>query len=397
MDADQLFGSPNPLAAFYSRFRVEERILLTGHSHQAWPDRARDAQLEAWDDAARLVDDKWERAFAVGDRVRDGFSRLMGDPDGLYALGANTHELLVRLLSALPLADRPRMVTTDSEFHSARRQLSRLEEAGVEVIRVSADPAPTVGERLSALVDDRTAAVLTSTVFFRDARIAGGLEAVAAACRLHGAALVLDVYHQLNAVPFSLRERGLEDAFAVGGGYKYCQLGEGNCFLRFPPDSDLRPVVTGWFAEFDALTDPASTTVDYGRGAWRFAGSTYDPTSHYRAASVFDFFVEQELTPVALRALSQRQVGRLAARFDALDLPESVVRRDRGIPLTEIAGFLCLRSARAEELSLCLRDADVFTDVRGDILRLGPAPYLSTRQLDDAITALAAAVGRAGC
>ena len=24
-------------------------------------------------------------------------------------------------------------------------------------------------------------------------------------------------------------------AFITGGGYKYCQLGEGNCFLRVPP------------------------------------------------------------------------------------------------------------------------------------------------------------------
>ena len=29
-------------------------------------------------------------------------------------------------------------------------------------------------------------------------------------------------------------------AFVVGGGYKYCQLGEGNAFLRFPPGCELR-------------------------------------------------------------------------------------------------------------------------------------------------------------
>src|SRR5262245_34123045 len=31
---------PNALARFYTRFRVADRLLLTGHSHQAWPDRA---------------------------------------------------------------------------------------------------------------------------------------------------------------------------------------------------------------------------------------------------------------------------------------------------------------------------------------------------------------------
>ena len=30
--------------------------------------------------------------------------------------------------------------------------------------------------------------------------------------------------------------------------------------------------------------------VEYPKGGMRFAGATYDPTSHYRAARVFDFF-----------------------------------------------------------------------------------------------------------
>ena len=53
---------PNPLAAHYSRFGVAERLLLTGHSHQAWPDVGFEAQQRAWLDAAELVDDKWPRA-----------------------------------------------------------------------------------------------------------------------------------------------------------------------------------------------------------------------------------------------------------------------------------------------------------------------------------------------
>ena len=69
----------NPLARHYSRFRVAERLLLTGHSHQAWPDVAFEAQQQAWLDAAELVDDKWERAEARAADVRDGFARLLGD------------------------------------------------------------------------------------------------------------------------------------------------------------------------------------------------------------------------------------------------------------------------------------------------------------------------------
>src|SRR5512133_1102675 len=142
-------GAPpavNPLAAHYTRFRVAERLLLTGHSHQAWPDVALEGQVEAFEDAARHVDDKWGRAFAKADEVRAGYRRLLGDPGGEITLGANTHELILRLLSALDLRGRPRLVSTDGEFHTLRRQLGRLAEAGLEVVRLPAQPADTLAE-----------------------------------------------------------------------------------------------------------------------------------------------------------------------------------------------------------------------------------------------------------
>jgi kynureninase len=386
MDPESLYGSPNALASHYSRFAVSQRLLLTGHSHQAWPDCGFDGQMRAWQDAARYVDDKWEQAFVQAGRVREGFARLLGDSGGCIALGVNTHELLVRLLSALPLRTRPRLVTTDGEFHSIRRQLDRLEEEGLSIVRVPEAPLESLAARLSRAVDDRTALVLVSAVFFDTGRIARGLGEVAAGCRRHGSRLLVDAYHALNVVPFLLSDEDLGDAFVVGGGYKYCQLGEGNCFLRIPPDTDLRPVVTGWFSEFTALADrEREERVAYGQGGDRFAGATYDPTSHYRAGAVFDFFRERGLTPVLLRQVSQHQIGLLASTFDALDLDPAVLSRHRASPLTEVGGFLALRSPVAASLVRNLHARGVWTDARGEVLRLGPAPYLSDRQLRDAM------------
>lgn len=388
--ASDLCGTPNALALHYGRFRVAERLLLTGHSHQAWPDRGFNGQRQAWLDAAELVDEKWERAFARAERVRRGYARLLGDDPENIALAQNTHELVVRFLSALPLRQRPRIVTTDGEFHTLRRQLDRLAEEGLEVVKVAAHPAASVAERLLPELDDRVAAVLVSSVFYETGHIAGGLRELQDACRRVGAELLVDAYHSLNVVPFRVADEGLEETFVVGGGYKYCQLGEGNCFLRVPPGrEDMRPVVTGWFSEFSALeASGAGGPVVYGRGPDRFAGSTYDPTSHYRAAEVFDCFEEWGLTPELLREVSQHQVGLLAERFDALDADPEVITRDRSVALSEIGGFLALRSPRAAELSRRLRERGVLTDYRDDLLRLGPAPYLAEDQLIESVELL---------
>lgn len=386
--------SPNSLAPHYTRFRVAERLLLTGHSHQAWPDAGYEGQGEAWDDAARLVDDKWERAFAMADRVRAGFARLLGEAPANIALGASTHELLIRFLSALPLERRPRLVTTDGEFHTIRRQLDRLAETGrVELVKVAAHPAASIAARLAASLDDRTAAVLVSSVLFGSGQRVPDLGSLAEACACHRAELLVDAYHHLNVVPFDVERQGLGGAFVTGGGYKYCQLGEGNAFLRVPPGrDDLYPVVSGWYSEFARLAEPAAGRVPYGEGIARWAGATYDPTSHYRAARVFAFLEREALTPALLREVSRHQVARLAAGIDALDLDPALLDRDRAVPLDAIGGFLALASPRAGDLVAALKARGVWADHRDATLRLGPAPYLSDDQLDQAVVALDEAV-----
>jgi kynureninase len=285
-------------------------------------------------------------------------------------------------------------LTTDGEFHAIRRQLDRLAEEGLEIVKLPADPTDSLAARLAEAVDDRTAAVLVSAVLFRSGRIVPGLGAVATACQRAGAELLVDAYHALNVMPFSLPAEGLTTAYVTGAGYKYCQLGEGNGFLRLPADCGMRPAVTGWFAEFATLSaSPESLPVPYPEGGARFAGATYDPISHYRGAAVFGFFAEQELTPAGLREISQHQIGMLARGFDDLALDPAVITRDRSFPLTEQGGFLVLTSPRASEICAGLGDRGVTVDRRGSALRLGPAPYLSDRQLTDAVTALGETVG----
>jgi len=145
---EELYQSPNKLAKHYSKFRVEERMLFTGHSHQAWPDCGFEAHQEAWNDAADLVDDKWGKAFEKAEEVKQGYGRLLNDKSGNITIAPNTHDLIIKLLSALPLKDKPRIVTTDGEFHSIRRQLDRLSEEGIEIVKVPSNPVAQVVDKI---------------------------------------------------------------------------------------------------------------------------------------------------------------------------------------------------------------------------------------------------------
>ena len=183
--------NPEELAKHYTRFRVTERILLTGHCHQARRTWCSKRSSRSSSTAAELVDDVWDEAFEKANEVRRGFARLMDDSPDPIALAPNTHELVVRFLSALPSKKRPKLLTTDGEFHTIRRQLDRLAEEGIEIVRLPAVPATTLAERLAAVVDDKTAAVLVSEALYRNAHIVPNPRATLEACEPHGADLLV--------------------------------------------------------------------------------------------------------------------------------------------------------------------------------------------------------------
>ena len=146
---------PFDLAAEFSRFRQNwpAKLHFAAHSHHFWPDATREAHLRAWDDAARLVDGKWQEVLGpVWQKVAQGVAKHLNLPviDGLVPAN-NTHEFVNRLLSCLPRDRKPRVLTSDAEFHSFRRQIERLAEDGlIELTVVPAEPFAGLAERLIA-------------------------------------------------------------------------------------------------------------------------------------------------------------------------------------------------------------------------------------------------------
>ncbi|TQV79496.1 kynureninase [Exilibacterium tricleocarpae] len=382
-----LAQSPNALAEDYSHAAVGARIMLTGHVHQAIPDVAQRGYAEHWDCLNKYGEERGDQVFERAWRVREGFAGRIDSAADSIALAASVHELFVRFLSVLPWSRRPRIITVASEHPSLLRQLSCLAEAGIEVIAVPGEPAVDIVERISVLIDDNTAAVCLGSVNRQTGLLVPGLDALLPVCQKWGAELFVDAYQSVNVLPFSLRGDNLEQAFVAGGGAKYCQMGNGNCFMHVPPGRDFRPLVSGWFGSFDAVRDDsAARPLAYGEGAKRFDGSTYDALPHFRAGHVFDYFERRGLTPAFLHDINRHQLALLAKTFHACDFNRTVIQLTADVEY--MGAFLALSSPVAAELCARLRDIGVHTDYCGQWLRLGPAPYLSDEQLTDAMIAL---------
>jgi selenocysteine lyase/cysteine desulfurase len=360
-----------------------ERLHFAAHSHHLWPDVSFEAQQQAWLDAARLADHKWDHIFAtVWPAAQNHVAREVQLPDARTVVFApNTHEFVVRILSCL--RDGARIVTSDSEFHSFERQTRRLEEEGLfRVERVASEPFASFGDRLLAAARrEATDLVFFSHVFFNSGAIVRDLDALVRALPADPL-VVVDGYHGFCAVPTNFGALA-DRAFYVAGGYKYAMSGEGACFLHVPSRVDLRPRNTGWFAAFGALQEKVAGRVPFASAGMRFMGATFDPTALYRFDAVMSWRDRIGLTTAKTRAhahaLQQRFVEGLSrtsiAGIDSARLVVPIADEHRG-------QFLTFRTPEARAISDRLDRAKIVTDARDDRLRFGFGVYQDESDVD---------------
>ena len=354
------------------------RMHFAAHSHHLWPDASFSGQVAAWNDAARLADRKWDRI--MGEIWPEAQAHVARELDcenaSSIAFSSNTHDFLVRLITAAPAQTSGplRVLTSDGEFHSARRQFDRFAEAGWIVLEtVATEPFEDFSDRfLEAALKSDTDLIFVSQVLFGSGRVFRLVDELAAIARPEGPWVVIDGYHAFMAIERPFGGTAARAAFYLGGGYKYAMAGEGCAFLHAPEGFGPRPPVTGWFAEFEDLSLPPGK-VGYAPDASRFLGATFDPSGLYRFNSVQRTLADNGLTTSIMSA----RVEELQKQFlDAIgNSPLASAELLNPLDGLKHARFLAFRSPNAKRWYEELKAKSCITDVRGDVLRIGFAIY----------------------
>jgi kynureninase len=350
--------------------RPDAPLHAAAHSHHPWPDVTFAAQQDAWRDAARLLDRKWDRIFGtVIPAAQAHVARQLNLPDpATVTFGPNTHGFVLRILSCLKTPTR--ILTTSSEFLSASRQIARLEEDGAIVVtRMPTEPFDTFEDRFAAAAaQGGHDLVFLSQVFFDSGYVTRDLAKIVSAVPDPETFVVIDGYHGFMAVPTDLAALAGR-AFYLAGGYKYAMAGEGACFLHCPPGYGARPRDTGWYAGFGAL-EGGGTDVPYATDGSRFLGATFDASALYRFNAVQDWLANRTVAEMLGQVRTIERAFLAGLTGSPLDPSHLLVpdesRRGR---------FLCFRTPDAAAITAHLAAQNIVVDHRADRLRIGFGIY----------------------
>lgn len=361
-----------------------ERVHLAAHSHHLWPDASYVGQMAAWQDAARLADRKWDRVMGElwpAAQAHVAAELHLPDPASIVFAG-NTHDFLIRLFASVERGPRQRpvrLLSTDGEFHSFRRQAARWVEAGEAVLQTVAPGPGTVDRLLAAATDFAPDIIFASQVQFGSGHVVDELDALAALADPAGPWVVIDGYHGFMALETDLSAIS-DRVFYLAGGYKYAMAGEGVAMMHCPPGYVPRPVLTGWYAEFDDLSLPPGM-VGYATDSARFMGATFDPSGLYRFVAVRDMLADEDLDTAKISAHCAALRSALLDQIDTTPLANASLLNPPQTGQAQ-ARFLAFRSPEASRWQAALAQMDIITDVRGDVLRLGFGLYNNARDVE---------------
>jgi len=254
-------AAPAPPRDYRAEFPIFRRsIYLNSCSLGALSTRSRarvNEYLDLWETrGASAWYEIWWGALA---ELRARYARLIGAAGGSIALHPNVSTALTAVAESLDYHRRPKVVVTSLDFPTVAYQWLARAGDGIEVVIVESPDGITVPvEAIARAVDDRTALVATSHVFFTSGAIQD-VRALADAAHRRGALLLVDGYQAAGQLPVDVR--ALDTDFYCSGGLKWLLGGTGVAFVYARPElwPTLTPRSSGWFAHREQFRfDPRS-------------------------------------------------------------------------------------------------------------------------------------------
>ncbi len=357
------------LLAYRAEFPILQRkTYLNSCSLGALSQRSIDGMaryLEMWNEwGAHAWYEIWLGEIA---KARQKFATLIGAQLHEVAIAPSVSAAVSSIATALDYSERNKVVLADMDFPTLAYQWLVKGSLGVECRFVkSPDRIYTPPELFESEVDEKTALVATSRVFFTSGYIQD-VRAVADIAHKNGAYVLIDDYQGTGQIPINVNAMDID--FLVTGTLKWLMGGPGLSFVYIREGllPQIQPTVTGWFGhreQFKFKTQefefrPEATRVEMGTPAV--------PTI-YTANGGLDIVLEISAERICERSryLTNDLIAQAREHGWNVHAPQEPERR---------SSIVMLELERPEEIVKALVDRNIITNSRPSLLRISPYFY----------------------
>jgi selenocysteine lyase/cysteine desulfurase len=326
----------------------------------------------------------WHRWIPRIDEIRALFARAINAETSRVTIHHSVSSALSSVASAIDYSRRNKVVVSEIDFPTIAYQWLVKPEVDVVFAR-SADGVTIPLEEYERLVDDRTAAVATSHVFYATGAVQD-IRAITEIAHRKGALSIVDGYHSVGVLPVDVEAAGVD--FFVGGTLKWVCGGPGLTFIYAAPATlDLSPRVTGWFAAreqfaFETMRfEPADS-------AARFQLGTPAVATVYTGLPALSFLLDVGLDRIYDRIQKLTAIVVERARELGWEVASPVDARERG-------GIVMLRLPDPPAAVAALEVQNIIVDARPGKLRISPHFFNTRKDVDRCMDGLVAAMAPA--
>jgi kynureninase len=341
-----------------------------GEFHALWNTMGASAWYELW--LGRLDD------------LRGRVAELWNAGTDEIALMPSVSAALGSIASAVDYGTRNRVVVAELDFPTQIYQW--MVRPGIELVRVPSDDGVGIpAERWAEYIDERTALVVTSHVFFSTGYIQE-VDRIAATARAAGALMIVDGYHAPGQFPVDPRALGV-DAYA-GGPLKWLLGGPGLAFLwvRRERVPTLEPTLVSWFGARDQF-EFEPDRFRFREDARRFELGTPALPTAYTALGGLELILEAG--PSRIRERNAALTEDLAARLERCNAEMRIAREPE-----RRSAIVMVRSRDAGAAVEALGRRGIIVDRRGDYVRVSPHFFNTPSEIEAVADALREHTGR---
>jgi len=371
------------LVAYRSEFPILQRkTYLNSCSLGALSDRSMQgiAQfMETWNEwGAHAWYEIWMGEIA---KIKQKFATIIGADPNEVAIAPNVSTALSSIASAIDYSQRNNVVLADMDFPTLTYQWLVKKRLGVECRFVeSADRVYIPPELFESVVDDRTALVATSRVFFTSGYIQD-IRKIADIAHKNGSYILVDDYQGTGQIPLNVDAMDID--FLVTGTLKWLMGGPGLAlvYIREGLIPQLQPTITGWFGHRDQFQFK-TREFEFRADAARIEMGTPAVPAIYAANGGLDIVQEISVEQICERTryLTNDLIARAREHGWAVRAPQEPEQR---------SSIVMMQIEHPEEVVKALVDRNIITDSRPGLLRISPYFYNTIEENAIVIDAIA--------